>query len=213
MLNDINLPVLKNLIKNNYTPAEFFKSPTSNLVYVPMLKCASTYYSNMFRANKWKIISFDEIDWDLNFVFSFIMDPYRRHIKGLVEDLFWLKEKYNLNLEIFPDFFWELAPVLGIHSLGYNQVYEENCKKIFWIPLDIEKSSKEILDEIFKDHKVSWNWDFSVWNNPSNLDQLILFEKIYQLFDGPGKDWFNITHRADVLLYQQAVSNFVKSID
>jgi len=210
MFNNVNYPVLKNLITNNYVPENLFKAPSSNLIYVPMLKCANTYYGNMFEANHWERVNFDSIDWNRDFVFSFIMDPYKRHIKGLVEDLCWLEETQELTVENLPDCVLTLAPVLGIHGLGYHQVYEENCKKIHWIPLDIEISSKEIFNDLLINHQVSWNWDISVWHNPSDPHQLMLFEKIYRLFDGPGKDWFNITNREDILLYHRAVADAYK---
>lgn len=207
---DINAPTLKNLIQYEYMPDNLFKAPNANLIYVPMLKCANTYYGNMFESNSWEKVSFDSIDWDHNFVFSFIMDPYKRHIKGLVEDLCWLRDQHGLTIESLPELFWPFAPVLGVHGLGYHQVFEKNCKKIHWIPLDLEIKSEEIFDKLLKEHQVMWNWDIPVWHNPSDPQQLALFEKIYQAFDGPGKDWFNITNREDVLLYQEVIANFIK---
>jgi hypothetical protein len=173
-----------------------------------MLKCASTYYEYMFRLNGWDQIDFKDIDWDHDVVFGFIMDPFVRHIKGLVEDLMFLEEKYQYDIDLFPETFSELAPVLGVHGLGFHQIYDNYCEKIFWIPLDHTISTEQLVEEFFEKYNINWEWNYRVIAHESNNRKKYLFQKIFQKSNGPGKDWFNITNQNDVLLYQTALAKF-----
>lgn len=211
MNNDPKKSVLENLTRNGYMPDSFYRAPDSHLVYAPMLKCASTYYDDMFQRNGWQSMGFKDINWEHDFVFGFIMDPYRRHIKALVEDLLWLEKRYQLDIRQLPEEFWQLGPVLGIHGLGFTQIYEEHYDKIYWVPLDADVGTQDILDDLFQKHNISWDWEIDAYEHKSDDDKLGLFNKIYRMFDGPGQDWFNITNRKDVLLYQSVLEKFVKT--
>ena len=185
--NPNNLPI-EILTNNNYLPKKWFaRAPDSNLVYAPMLKCASTYYRNMCEINGWTSIEYSQIDWDKDQVFGFIMDPYRRHVKGLVEDHARLKKVFGLTLDQVHDKFWHFAPTIGIHSIGITQFYYGLYDKMTWIPLNIPGvDTKQQLQILFDQNRVNWRWDHNVNPNIGDQNKQKVFEDLWTKFDGPG---------------------------
>ena len=192
--------------KRGHIEFQFKRCPDRALVFAPMLKCASSYYNNLFTANHWQTCGFDSIDWQNDHVFGFLMDPFRRHIKGLVEDLLALGLENTLLNNVGWNF-WKQAPVLGVHGLGPTQVYNTWSHKINWIPLDVnEILVNQVLDDLFKKFDTKIDWDLPAYAHKSSEYQNEFFEKIYKLSQGHGKSWYTATHEDDVRLYDRAVS-------
>ena len=98
-----------------------------NLVYVPVSKCASTYYGTLFENLGWKKLPLYNVDFNSVSAFGIIMDPITRYLKGITEWIWTadLLPSYVGDLEnqdlfnritsklLFPDY----------HTLPYTIVY------------------------------------------------------------------------------------------
>lgn len=196
-----------NVDKENYVNDMFLRCPDSPLVYVRTLKCASTYYTELFKYQGWRRCKFVDIDLVQDHLFGLLMDPYRRHIKGLVEDMIMLGVEKTLIQHINLNF-WKVAPTLGVHSMGVTQMYNGIYHKINWIPMDVNGiDSKKILEDLFEKFNTKIHWA-AVPANESDDYQKDLFAQIYKLFLGPGQTWYNITQGEDVALYNNAISKY-----
>jgi hypothetical protein len=193
--------------KEKYVNDMFLRCPGRHLIYVRTLKCASTYYTNLFKSQGWQLCKFVDIDWEQDHLFGLLMDPYRRHIKGLVEDMIILGVEKTLIQNINQNF-WRVAPTLGIHSMGIAQMYKGFCHKINWIPMDVNRiDAKKILEDLFEKFNIEMQWT-NTRDNESDDYQKELFNQIYKLFCGPGQSWYDITQGEDVALYNSAISNY-----
>ena len=65
------------------------------LVYLRTLKCASTFFWQSFTKFGWVEIEFDKIDWQKQQVFSHIMHPTQRRLKGISEFI-WINQTQDL---------------------------------------------------------------------------------------------------------------------
>jgi len=105
----------------------------NNLVYLRTLKCASSYYSMCFKSFGWQQSTANTIDWQNDHVFSFIMEPQQRRLKGLTEFVV-----ANCRQELLgqDQLFWGGVLYLDMHSVPYSTSYRPHVDKIDWIPLD-----------------------------------------------------------------------------
>lgn len=108
----------------------------NNLVYIPTPKHASQSYKSLF-ANQlgWKNIESETIDWDSDHVFSHIIHPYSRHIKGTAQLLFQnnlghLIDHFDFQ-KIFATAFFDHHSYPLVTMFGTEKAYQ-----IDWIPLD-----------------------------------------------------------------------------
>lgn len=123
------------------------------LVYLRTLKCASTYYSEEFKRNGWIQESFEDINWEKDHVFSFIMDPLDRRIKGLAEFIT-MYPKTECLLDQ-PSIFWQKLACLDLHSVPYHLTYHGYVRKIDWIPIDNPNyTSEELVIKLCRYHNI-----------------------------------------------------------
>lgn len=145
------------------------------LVYLRNFKCASTFYSSLFERNHWKRQTVLDIDWDHDHVFSFIMDPMERRLKGLAQFI-WQEKSLQALLEN-PEF-WYRTSFLDYHSMPYTLTYRNFCDRIDWIPIDHPEFKSEDLVKIMLDDKnISLDWS-TVKSNKSPEDKLEIYNKI-----------------------------------
>lgn len=126
-----------------------------NLVFVPVPKCASVYYSNMFETQMgWeKVSDFSSMDQSTVF-FGVLMDPTTRWLKGLAQFLYYnnftddqtihklLNDKKN---HIFsPD----------IHTMSYSMLLGPWLDKGTWFPMDFynESQIRNLMQQLFQQH-------------------------------------------------------------
>jgi hypothetical protein len=193
------------LEKNRYVVDMFYRSPNQSLVYAKTLKCASTYYSNNFKENGWQACDFDHVDWENDYVFGFLIDPYQRHVKGMIQDMLRLGIEKIL-MQSAGQTFWYAAPTMGVHSMAITEVYKGVYHRINWIPLDLKEIEvNRVLEDLFArfDTRVHWK---NVFGNQSDDYKKDLFEQIYKSFLGPGQHWYDIVHGEDVELYNNTIS-------
>lgn len=174
----------------------------NNLVYVGIVKNASTFYRNLFIKNDWQLLEFKNIDWENNQVFSFIQDPVVRYCKGITEDLYRnesLKEKI---VPVLKDHLHDTV-VLTHHTLPMSITCGENMYKITWIPIDVP-GQKEILEEFLKKNNESIAWHIPHFSNKTTFDKKVLFKNIQFLLKDKNHLFWKLFSK-DIDLYNQVI--------
>lgn len=125
-----------------------------NLVYFPITKHASTFYTNVF-ANvlQWDKGDSSDIVFGRDHVFAHIISPDRRHTKGTAQALV----KHRLNEYVDHPVLEKLIPVSVFDLHAYPLVVslgEDWCYQIDWIPLDLPnpKHTGNYLTQRFLEH-------------------------------------------------------------
>ena len=111
-----------------------------NLVFVPNWKCASTFFLSNLQRQGWQTISYGDIDWCQHHVWSHIMDPVERRIRGQIEFLamqdlvkdFLHSPKIQL---VVLRSLW-----IDMHALPYSVCFGDHRDSIDWIPLHQDHS-------------------------------------------------------------------------
>jgi len=182
------------------------RSPCGRLVFLRNLKCASTYYSFLLQKNGWVEQSPSTIDWDNDYVFSFIMDPYVRHIKGLVEDLTWQGIEKPL-IDLMSRQFWLNLPWIGDHSMPMTIRLGDKADKIDWIPIDVDGvSSQDELNKLLAKFDISITWYEGIFRRESDPYKKDLYKKISYM--SPYKDLLLRELTGDYRLYESVVAKY-----
>jgi hypothetical protein len=138
---------------------------TGDVVYIRMLKCASSFFHNNFESWGWTPIAFEAIDWDHHHVFAHMLDPVERRHKGAAEYI-----QGNHLQDIFltnPDFrkFISEIPVFDDHTASYHEQLGNYCKMIDWIPISgrAPAETARLTELLLWSHGIRvldrWNWE------------------------------------------------------
>ena len=171
---------------------------SGNLVYLETLKCASTYYFDIFENNGWVKHTADKIDWDNDHVFSFIMEPLERRLKGLTEYITFFP-KYMPLLDLDQQF-WSNLLYLNEHSMPYTLSFHRHAYQIDWIPIDREYSSDRLLEKLVEKYNITLSGLYSDKKNVSSAKKLAVYEKIKALTAGGNFNLF-MGIDPDIFLY------------
>ena len=167
------------------------------LVYLRTLKCASTFYSSLFQSNNWETQTILDIDWKQDHVFSFIMNPTERRLKGLTEFIVMNPDFQNL-LEIKE--IWPKISYLDFHSVPYSVCYKNLCDKIDWIPIDHPEFKSEVLvDILLSDNNISLDWSTNNFHQSTDLKKEI-YSKI-KVLSGQCSGEVYMSFEDDIILY------------
>ena len=180
-----------------------------NLVYLRTLKCASTYYSKFFSEQGWQYNTADTIDWDNDQVFSFIMDPYKRRLKGLTEFIVGNNKQELLSQDRL---FWGGVLYLDMHSIPYFTCYGERVNDIDWIPLDIvldNKDSRIVTEELlskmlFDRYQLQYTFPAKK-EHTSSLEKIKIYKYLEEII-GHGNYAMHLGLTRDIELYHQVVT-------
>lgn len=149
------------------------------LVFVSLLKCASTYYGEVFVNNGWQPIDYSTIDWTHDHVFGFIMNPNNRYIKGLAEDVFDSNTNWSLeNLPVFLD-----AVVFTYHSLPINMYLNQHMEKIDWIPLDSSVPSEELVLKLLAKYNLTLDFNNAAYKHQSESEKINIYNLLKARID------------------------------
>lgn len=189
------------------------------LVFLPVPKCGYVYYHDLFTRLGWEKTTLDKIDFDQHVVFTAIMDPMDRYLKGLTEWM-WKKIKFNdyNNLEQQELFFGLASDLLitDVHTMPYTVEYQGIIDKIHWIPSDrlSDNQVKQAMMNLFKKH----NYDIQLpLDEPrlheSGTEKLKLYQAIKNIHSSKEQKHFNISLlyiflAADLKFYRQLVDSF-----
>lgn len=150
------------------------------LVYVRYDISKGTVYYPILQHNQWKKIEFNEINWDEDHVFSFILDPVERYLSGISFDLLYNPELTEILLDRGTDLFKKLL-VITPHSVPLHNIFFDYMEHIDWIPagqgFDDETNFKKLCDH----HSIKLDWNTAVID-PS-------FTNIYDI-KGPVRSMF-----------------------
>jgi len=108
---------------------------TGDVVYIRMLKCASSFFHNNFESWGWAPIAFEDIDWERHRVFAHMLDPLERRHKGAAEYIQMnnLQDVFYTNAD-FRKFISQI-PVFDDHSASYHEQLGNYCEMVDWIPI------------------------------------------------------------------------------
>jgi hypothetical protein len=178
----------------------------NNLVYVRILKNASTFYTNLFVSSGWELIEFKNINWSTNQVFGFIQDPVRRYLKGLTEDLYndfelqkhiFFMIQHHKNKNILP---------LTLHTMPISLTCGDYMYDMLWIPIDIDNSSIQVVKNLCNEHNISLTNDINSTNmHNSNSEKLELYKKIKIIFGNGHSNFWKLLSK-DIELYYQTIT-------
>ena len=176
-----------NSLLDHTTPWLCYRAPaTTDLIYFSCNKCASTLYDQLFEKLEWNKITTADIDWNNDFVFSYIRNPVVRHRKGIVEGIFsfypYMKQVFNNNLQHL-EF---LANITSIepHSYSIHRMLGDNALKMHWLPIDTEVDHKQETFNLLKTRqqivsKEVKNWFMSLEKaNESSLEELNFYNQL-----------------------------------
>jgi hypothetical protein len=124
-----------------------------NVIYVPVTKCANTYYTKFFHNQLgWEKINLWEQDWTEVSAFGTLMHPITRMLKAKTQNLTdAYDDNYKKILQLLDNNYLNFINVISItdvHSIPYWLSYGKLLNKINWIPLEI--GTDAIKDEIEK---------------------------------------------------------------
>lgn len=203
----------KNKHLTNWASRNFhiFAYQKNNLVYVPSMKAASTYYVTLCVANDFERIPFETIDWEHNHVVGFIMEPIKRYFKGLVEDIIQCEDTsyYDIVYKMLDQFNSFSFPVSG-HCMPITRILSNYAYLIDWIPLyEPNIPSHELFLKLCQHHDIIIDdKDPTIDPHHSSPYKMDFFNKIYQLadkFSDNNSAWFmNIAE--DLELYYNVVA-------
>ena len=202
------------------------------LVYLATLKCASTFfYYNLVRNYKWDEISFANINWASQRVFSHIMEPFDRRHKGVAEylcmtntnDLWYSNPNFQRMING--------AVMLDEHSMSYADYYGHYVWMIDWIPLNSDHATVlEFTKRLMSSYgiKLLDKWDMNLvhqgtkekkqlaldlkqsWENNSELGHSVkvylerdlnLYHNVVKNFNTFGDTWNQISWFKDREVY------------
>lgn len=164
-----------------------------SVVYVPVFKCASSYYSHLVQEQGWDAGNLWSMDLDKMHAFGLLMHPFTRRLKGIVENLsraflddYAAAEQY-ITQSPGIDFFKHIS-ITDAHSMPYSISYGTKMHQVHWIPMDL-LSDSEIKQEVRRfclQHGV----EIEISDNPSRRnhsppDKIKLYQTVTDIF----KNW------------------------
>jgi hypothetical protein len=163
----------------------------NNVIFVPVLKCGSTYYHQLFlnQFHGWEIVNLYDQNWDQVKVFGCIMHPLTRRLKGITELLF---KAYQCDAnQVINDIntnaglraFIARVSVCEDHTMPYTTMFGDLLEKINWIPAELGKVKViNYINDFLKFNGVTDQVDELVSVHASSPGQLKLYELVVKLY-------------------------------
>lgn len=188
-----------------------------NVAYLPVPKCASSSYTNLFRDQLgWQSKQMSDLDLTQIKVFSLIINPLTRRLKGIVESLY-KSFNYNddailtaLDNQSFLDFVSRVMTVDN-HTTPYSLVFESWFDLVHWIPIDLltpQQVKKEMLTFFYQNNvqiDLPETKKLNVSNQKRKLIQQMIQTKIMQT-EAPAE--LGLMFAKDTQLYNKLVVRY-----
>lgn len=190
-----------------------------NVAYLPIPKCASTYYTNIFHGRYgWKKNKLLDIDLHKTKIFAFVMHPLTRRLKGLTQSLV---RSYNndydtvlnkLQDESFLDFLSNIM-LTDYHTIPYSLLLKPWFDHVHWIPIDLLsrlEAKKEIIT-FLKNNDIVIDFPDEIYANQSNDKKIIIFKILEQLIllkEPPAELGLLFAH--DIKFYNKLMSKYAQ---
>jgi hypothetical protein len=207
-----------------------------NLAYVPIPKCACTFYGTMFHNMGWKTVRLKDVDIENTKFFSLAMHPLERRHKGIAEWIvksyydhdcslpksnIWESESVEVNWkQLFSDintkYFKKLLATTGfgdMHSFPYFLMLGSLRDKINWIPMDtLSRTETQLsLMNFFKLH----GHDIQLPLNAeplhvSDKNQLQVYNIVKEIFNNDSEAIYQFygIYADDLKFYYNLIDNF-----
>jgi hypothetical protein len=189
----------------------------NDLVYVPVLKCANSYYVNFFKDQLgWKEINLDNLNYNEISAFGLMMNPMTRRVKGITQVLFLSYDNdYNRIIELLHTTsfinFISYITILDSHTLPYTVAFGESLNKIHWIPMEpfTDNELKEQITCFLNTKGVDVKIPNTDRINQSSLKKLQVFELIQDIFltNEPGAE-LGMFFADDVKFYNNLLKTY-----
>lgn len=185
-----------------------------NLGYVPVVKCANTYYSKQFQDLGWRKTTIGRIDKE-TVLFGVIKDPLTRWLKGIVEFLCQVVRIDNVTDELLARLLYTVA-MPDLHSVCYHIYFGNYLNTINWIPMDHldDQQIKTCLQTFCKKHGQTVDFADQHRINASSDLEKNLYNKIKTLLyvdidkNSPYALNLQIFMAPDLAFYRNLISNF-----
>ena len=188
-----------------------------SLVFIPVPKCGFIYYHDLFTRMGWEQITLDKVNFDQHIVFTAIMNPTDRYLKGLTE-WFWKRIRFDNfdNLEQQELFFNIASDILitDIHTMPYTVEYQGIINKIHWIPSDnlSDNEVKQSMMHLFKKHNYNIQLPLDEPRlHQSNPKKLKLYQALKNVHIRKKQKTFELLYvflAEDLKFYRQLVNKF-----
>lgn len=207
-----------------------------DLAYVPVPKCAMTYYTTLFIQLGWKRARIDTLDLKNTKFFGLVMNPLQRRLKGTAQ---WVVQCYQSNetiessanpwkyenaitdweqleIDIKTKYFNKLLSTVtvgDIHTCPYSIMFGNLMDKINWIPMD-SLTDNEVKSSIMSfcklhGHNIELPMDDDRLH-VSTESKLHVFETVKKAFySNPLNLWqFYKIYNNDLKFYYNLIDNF-----
>lgn len=181
------------------------------LVYLRTLKCASTFFWNSLSRFGWVEIAFDQINWQQQRVFSHIINPRMRRIKGIAEFV-WMNHAQDL-LTTDPDYqtFVQQTPVLDAHTVSYYENFGDRCDQIDWIPIDNSnhQTAADLTSQMLFENGIKifnrWSWRD---RHSSEANKKLIAQQVAKCLANVNTPDVDQYLYQDTVLYQRVLNRF-----
>lgn len=192
----------------------------NNVVFVPVLKCASTYFKYNFleRFSGWQTVNLYDQNWAEITAFGCIMHPLIRRIKGIAEVLFNAYPESRLDevtdlLKNDSSFKGVIATISisDMHSMPYTVMYGSYLDRINWIPMEIGNNKMVAeVNRFLLEHGISDQIPLDEVKHQSTDKKLEIFKLLIQVyFSYPPNEFPAVFLFADDLkFYHNLIKNF-----
>lgn len=218
----------------NQTTDVFAKN---NVAFVPVPKCAQTYYISALHDAGWRKIKTNQLDVENTHFFGVLMHPLKRYLKGITQQLIFQFSDHSINstsdVSLFGAVDWKtldsfmetkyfrrfisLIAVGDTHSMPYHLTFGNFLKKVYWIPsdfLNLQQVNKLINDFISSHHQPTIDFSLTPLHQ-SSKKKTQLYEKIVtNFFDNPSQIYiFYKVFGPDLKLYYKLLNHFSDQVE
>jgi hypothetical protein len=186
-------------------------------VYVRTLKAGSEFfYRNFTETAGWIPMSYSDIDWNYQTVFSYIMDPIQRRHKGISEIIIssGTRELFLSRTGNFHNII-KLVPFLDAHSASLHDIYGDKINKINWLLMTNDHQvAIQQTNQLLEKHSlpgIEWNVNFT-HNTGSYMSEIFTRVKtLWESTEEPQKD-FTVDNyfQADIELYNRITQQYLQ---
>ena len=212
-----NFRIFENIESNDYwashiTPAMMPSDYEKNsLCYIPIAKCASTHYINLFSELGWTPQDFKPtVDTETTYLFTFIMHPLKRYFKGITEFVWGFRlhqnEHYNELVDLFA--------IPDGHTTPYTQLIPKTVlNNLFCIPMDFlgNDQSRVYLMEYLKNCGHEINLPPLPLQHVSSPEKLEIYNDLvnrWQHNQNRLHEIYRLGYAEDLKLYRKSVENY-----
>jgi hypothetical protein len=133
----------------------------NKLVYVRYEISKGSFYYPILQYNKWKTIDFNEINWNEDHVFSFILAPVERYLSGVSFDLLYNPALTEILLNQGAELFKNLL-IITPHSVPIHNIFFDHVNNIDWIPAGDGLNDEDNFKKLCAYHGIELDWNTSV---------------------------------------------------